>query len=584
MMHRSCVCLLAVVPLLVAAQAPAQEEGASALAPPPQTHWTTTEKIGRGAGPVDAAKLAAAPSDTSSWLHFSGNYQGWRHSPIATLTPESVPRLRLSWMFQTGISGQLEASPIVYDGVLYLTSAMNRLFAIDAVTGALRWRYDHQNPGDLRICCGPANRGPAIAGDLILMATLDARLVALNRLTGEIVWNVAIGDYTKGTSATSAPLVVKDLAIIGVGGGEFGVRGYFDAYEVATGKRRFRHYTVPAAGEPGAETWAGESYKTGGAPPWTIGAYDEVTDTLFWTSGNPGPDWNGDERAGDNLYSDSVLAVDPSTGKRKWHFQFTPHDVWDYDGNSELYLVDIERNGERVPAIAQANRNGYFYLLDRRDGRFLGATQYVDQLNWGTIDARGRPVVNPKALPQEEPTERVCPGLAGGHQGSYAGAYSPATGLAYVPVIESCMQFRKDLAIHIEGVPFFGGEPVPIDGVEGKSYGHLSAIDVATGKVAWKYRDPHPMMAGVLSTAGGVVITGNASGFILAFDAKTGREVWRFSTGSGLRSHPIAYQLDGRTFVAVGSGGGGIVQEIAGSPSILPQGSALLVFELPPGG
>ncbi len=465
-------------------------------------HWTTTAAVGRGLGPVGEQTLRDAPRDTSSWLHFGGNYASWRHTPIDRLTPDSVATLRLAWLAQTGVPGQLEASPIVYDGMLYLTSARNRLLAFDAATGALLWRYDHRNPSDLRICCGPANRGVAIARDLVLMATLDAQLIAFNRKTGEIAWQSTIADYERGFSATSAPLVVGDLAIIGVGGGEYGIRGFFDAYELETGQRQWRHFTVPEAGEPGVETWSGESYKTGGAPSWATGSYDAETDTLFWTTGNPSPDWNGDSRQGDNLYSDSVLAVDPETGERKWYFQFTPHDVWDYDGNSEIWLVDVEVNGETVPAIAQANRNGYFYLLDRRDGRFIRATQYTEQVNWGTIDENGRPIVDPTKLPAESSSERVCPGLAGGNNAAYAGAFNPDTGLAYVPTIESCMAFRKGRVLFVEGGPFSGGTPVPIDNRAGTAYGHLSAIDVATGEVRWRYRDPHPMMAGVLSTAG----------------------------------------------------------------------------------
>ena len=544
-------------------------------------HWTADGITGRGGGPVDAAQLGAAPSDPSAWLHYGGNYQGWRHSPIRSLTPESVSNLRLAWMAPTGVPGQLEVSPIVYDGLLYLTSARNRLMALDAVTGELIWRYDHRNPDDLRICCGPANRGVAIVNDLVLMAPLDAKLMAFERKTGEIAWETVIDDYTVGFSATAAPLVIGGVAVIGVGGGEFGVRGYFDGYDVATGERRWRHYTVPAAGEPGADTWANTSYETGGAPTWSTGSYDPETDTLFWTSGNPSPDWNGDARTGDNLYSNSVIAVDPATGERKWHFQFTPHDLWDYDGNSEIWVVDLEIDGTVVPAIVQADRNGYLYVLDRRDGRFIRATQYVHQANWATsIGAAGRPVVDPAKRPAENPEERVCPGLAGGNNAAYAAAYKPALGYAFVRTIESCMMFRKSPSVFIPGVPFFGGGPVQVDRNDGSDYGHLSAIDLVTGETAWSYRDPYPMMAGVPSTAGGLVITGNASGHILGFDARDGDEVWRVSTGSGIRSHPVAYEIDGRVFVAVGTGGGGIVQLTTGNPPSIAQGSALLVFEL----
>ena len=545
-----------------------------------RNHWPTEAAIGRDEGPVADQALRDAPSNPAEWLHYGGNYQSWRHSPIERLTPESVADLKLAWMAQTGVPGQLEASPVVYDGILYLTSARNRLLALDAKTGELYWRYDHPLPDNLRLCCGPANRGVAIADDVVLMATLDAKLVALGRKTGVVAWETTIDDYTVGFSATSAPLVIGDIAVIGVGGGEYGVRGYFDGYDVTSGERRWRHYTIPAAGEPGAETWAGESFLHGGGATWSTGSYDPDTDTLFWTTGNPSPDWNGDDRLGDNLYSDSVLAVDPSTGDRKWHFQFTPHDVWDYDGNSEVWLVDLEINGRRVPTLAQANRNGYLYLIDRRNGEFLRATQYADQVNWGTVGPDGRATVNPDMMPAENPEVRVCPGIAGGNNAAYAGAFNPVLGLAFVPVIESCMLFRKAPAVLRPGIPFFGGSPIPVDANNGTAYGHLSAVDLATGDIRWQYRDPFPMMAGVLSTAGGLVVTGNAAGEILGFDGRTGEEVWRVQTGSGIRSHPIAYELDGTVYLAVGSGGGGVVQQVSGNPPSVPLGSSLLVFAL----
>ena len=571
--------LLLIVGCCLCLSALAQEIDPEELFGPTPTHWTNDRDVGRGMGPVSQQALTASPT-RDQWLHFGGNYGSWRYSPIEELTPGSLAELEVAWTAQTGFSGQLEASPVIYDGLLHLTSSGNRLLTYDALTGELLWRYDHQNPSDLRLCCGPANRGVAIAGDAVLMGTLDARLVALHRKTGEILWQTVIADYARGLSVTAAPLVVGELAIVGIAGGEYGVRGFFDAYDVETGERRWRHYTVPTDGEPGVETWAGDSYKSGGAPSWVTGSYDPSSDTLFWATGNPSPDWNGDLREGDNLYSDSVLAVDPATGQRKWYFQFTPHDVWDYDGNTEIFLVDAEINGQQVPVVAQANRNGYFYLLDRSSGRFIRASQYVEQLNWATIDENGRPVVDPTKVPAEENPERVCPGLAGGNNGAYNSAYSPQTGMIYVPVIESCMKFNKGIVVFVEGIPFMGGEPVPVDMIDGKSYGHLSAIDVSTGDIKWRYKDPHAMMAGVMTTAGGAVITGNAAGHILGFDAESGEEVWRFNTGSGIRSHPVAYQVDGRTFVAVGSGGGGIVQTSTGAPAMLPEGSTLFVFEL----
>lgn len=547
------------------------------------THWTNSDPVGTGLGAVDSAALAATPRNKSEWLHYGGNHAGWRHSPITSLTPKSVGQLKVAWAFQTGMSGQLEANPIVYDGVMYVTSAYNRLFALDAATGEVIWRYDHPQPDDLRLCCGPANRGAAIAGDAILMGTLDARLVALHRKTGEMLWNTEIAPYQDGVSVTSAPLALgDDLVAIGIGGGEYGARGFLDAYNTTTGERVWRLYTVPAAGEPGAETWSGNSYETGGAPTWSLGAYETATDTLYWPTGNPAPDWNGDLRKGDNLYSDSILAIDAKKGTLKWYFQATPHDVWDYDGNSELWLVDIEHEGKARKAIVQANRNGFFYILDRTTGEFLSATPYVDKMNWAKgIDEKGRPIVNPDRVPILKDDVLICPGIAGGNNAAYAGSVNPELGLAFVPSIESCIHLEKAESVFVKGVPFFGGAFGSPDRDAGEAYGNIVAIDVATGERRWTHREKLPVMAGTLSTAGGVVITGNSEGHALALDSKTGKELWRFSTGSGIRSQPMAYEIGGKTYVAIGSGGGGLVQEIVGSPSVLPHGSTLFVFELP---
>ncbi|NNL86017.1 MAG: PQQ-dependent dehydrogenase, methanol/ethanol family [Myxococcales bacterium] len=545
-------------------------------------HWKAEKPVGGDLPPVDSAALAATPRNGAEWLHFGGDLRGLRHSPIAELTPSAVRKLEIAWAFQTGVPGQLEANPIIYDGVMYTTSARNRLFALDAATGAVLWRYDHPQPDGLLLCCGPANRGVAIAGDAVIMGTLDARLIAFHRRTGEILWNTEVAPFQDGYSVTSAPFIVNDVAIMGIGGAEYGVRGFFDGYDVKTGKRLWRHYTVPAAGEPGAETWAGNSNEKGGGSSWATGAYDPELDTLYVAVGNPAPDWNGDVRKGDNLFTDSLLAIDPKTGERKWYFQFTPHDVWDYDGNSELWLVDLSVDGKPVKAVVQANRNGYLYVIDRTDGSFLRATQYVEQLNWATIDEKGRPVVDPKMVPVDPGVtpERICPGLGGGNNAAYAGSVNPSTNIAYVTVIESCSTLVKSSPIFVKGVPFFGGVFAFPDAEAGTAYGHVSAIDLNTGETVWKYRDEYPMMAGSLSTAGGVVFTGNTSGHALALDAKDGSVLWRFPMGSGVRSHPVAYQIDGTTYVAIGSGGGGLVQTLAGEDPMVPYGSTLFVFRV----
>jgi alcohol dehydrogenase (cytochrome c) len=559
----------------------AKEQPAEIQLPPVPTHWKAEKPVGTSAGPVTPAMLTAATTPPDRWIQYGGNYRNFRHSPLKNLTPESAKKLAVAWAFPTGTTGQFEASPVVYGGVMYLTSSYNRLFALDAKTGELLWRYDHKNGENLRLCCGPPNRGVGIAGDLVIMGTLDAKLIAFDRKTGEIAWNTEVADYKTGYSLTSAPLIVGDLAVIGVAGGEYGVRGFFDAYDVKTGKLAWRHYTVPGKGEPGADTWAGDSYLRGGSPAWTYGAYDPETDTLFWTTGNPAPDWDGDGRAGDNLYSDSVLALEPKTGKVKWYFQFTPHDVWDYDGNTQLFLVDAKYEGKPRKLIVQANRNGFYYVLDRSDGKFLRATAYLEQVNWATIDAAGRPVVNPDALPKEDSKFRTCPSNLGGMNGSFTGALNPDLGLAFIPSSEACQVFTKGIGAFKEGLPYLGGLPDTVDATAGKAYGNLAAIDVATGAVKWRYRDSRPMMGGVLSTAGGVVISGNLEGEVLAFDAKTGKVVWRFRSGGGLRSQPIAYQLDGRTYVAVPTGSFSTMDSFAAGVTKVPEGGTLFVFALP---
>jgi len=544
------------------------------------THWTAKQPIAADAGPVTAQMLREPFADRGRWLHYGGDYSGWRHSPLESLTPQSARELRLAWAFPTGTTGQFEVSPVVYAGVMYVTAANNRVFALDARTGALLWRYDHPQPADLRACCGPVSRGVAIAGEKLFMATLDARLLAFDRRSGEILWNTEIAPYADGFAATSAPLVVENLVLIGTGGGEYGIRGFFDAYDVETGKRVWRHYTVPAPGEPGAESWAGDSGGIGGAPTWTTGTWDPATDTIFWTTGNPSPDFNGDLREGDNLFSDSLLAVDRRTGERRWHFQFTPHDVWDFDGNTHLFLVDVEQAGERIPAVVQANRNGFFYRLDRRDGRFLGATPYVD-VNWAKLDAAGRPVVDPAALPSESGSARVCPSNMGGMNGAWTGAYDPVLKLAFIPAIESCQTFQKGVAAHVKGMPYVAGLPNGVDAVAGKAWGHVSAIDVSSGEIRWRHREDLPVMAGVLSTAGGLVVTGTLDGTVLALDAKTGEVVWRQRIGGGIRSQPIAFELDGRPYVAIGAGSWATIDSYISGFDRMPEGGHLFVFTLP---
>jgi alcohol dehydrogenase (cytochrome c) len=551
------------------------------LAPPLSTRAEDGKKT-YDLKPVTHERLLKGTEDSSAWLMYGGNYQGWRFSPLKDINRQNVKKLAPVWIFQTGNPSQLEASPIVADGILYLTASYNHLFALDATTGEPLWKYDHPLPDDMRVCCGPTNRGVAVAEDKVFMGTLDSRLVALDRKTGAVVWNSKVEDYANGYSVTVAPLVVKDKVVLGIAGGDYGARGYIDAYDVKTGERKWRRYTVPGTGEKGNETWPGDTWKSGGGPAWITGSYDAEQNLIFWATGNPGPDWNGDVRQGDNLYTDSVLALDPETGEIRWHFQFTPHDVWDYDGNTDLFLVNVQRSGHTMKALAQPNRNGYLYVLDRTTGKYLHGVQYVDKLNWSKgLDENGRPIVNPQFLPSEEAKEYICPGSVGGKNGSYTAAYSPVTKLMYVPVVESCWQMKKAAATFIQGIPFWGGGPAATQGDDQSSYGHFSAIDPTTGAIKWRHTEAYPLLGGTLTTAGGLVFTGNQEGYAMAFDDTTGELLWKFQTGASVRGQPATYKIGGRQYIAVPSGGGGLAATLAGEPPLASKGSALVVFALP---
>ncbi|MGE0337166.1 MAG: PQQ-dependent dehydrogenase, methanol/ethanol family [Gammaproteobacteria bacterium] len=533
--------------------------------------------------PVTPERLVNGTDDPGHWLTYGGNYANWRYSPLARITPENVARLAPTWVLQTGVEGQVANSPIVADGTLYFTAAYNHLYALDAETGEQRWHYTHPMPSDLRLCCGPANRGVAIAGDRVFMATLDARLLAFDRRSGNVLWNIAMDDYQRGYSATAAPLVVKDLVIVGSGGGEFSSRGFIDAYDAATGRRRWRRYTVPAAGEPGAETWAGDSWKRGGAPAWLTGTYDAENHVLYWSTGNPSPLFNGDARGGDNLYSNSILALDPDTGDLRWHFQATPHDVWDYDATNGIVLFDTDIAGQPRRVLAQPNRNGYLYLLDAATGTFLHGARYVDKLNWSTgLTAAGRPVVDPRYVPTAEGLQDfVCPGALGGNNGSFTYAYSPRARTMYVPVIESCHAITKEDAGDTPGEIAIGGSFGDTDADKGEAYGQLVAIDPVSGEIRWKTRDAYPLVGGALATAGGLVFTGNQQGYALALDAAGGKVLWRFQMGAGMRSQPVTWEQGGRQYVAIGSGSGGAAVALVGEPPLRGVGSALMVFSVP---
>jgi alcohol dehydrogenase (cytochrome c) len=473
-----------------------------------------------------------------------------------------VARLKPTWVYQSREAGKLETSPIVIDGVLYLTEKPHIATALDGRTGRPLWSYRRPAAKDVRSCCGPVNRGPAVLDDALFFVTFDANLVALDLKTGKPRWEVKVADPATGHSMTVAPLAVKDKIIVGISGGEFGIRGFLDAYDAKTGKRAWRLWTVPGPGEPGHETWTGSSWKTGGASTWVTGSYDPALDLLYWGTGNPAPDYNGDTRKGDNLYSNSLLAIEPDSGKLRWHFQFTPHDLHDWDSNQVPVLIDASFGGRPRKLIAQANRNAFFYLLDRVTGEFLLGAPYAKQTWASGLDARGRPVRLPGTLPTPEGT-KVFPGLAGGTNW-YSPAYNPSTRLFYLQAHEDYAQvFYKHDVPYKPGGRFEGGAARDVEGSE--HYGVIKAIDPLTGKIAWQFPLHSAPSGGVLSTAGGLVFSGNREGFFFALDARTGKPLWRFQTGGLIWSNPLSFEIDGRQHVAI------------------PAGQAIFVFDLRPG-
>ena len=501
--------------------------------------------------------LMAGLSNPTRWLTYSGDYTGQRHSPLKQITPANVAQLSPQWIFQTavttGFRTQFEATPIVIDGVIYQTGPLNYAWAIDAKTGRQIWQYRKvlPPPDTMKVCCGLVNRGFAVYGNRLFMTTLDAHVVALDLKTGKEVWDVTMADYKAGHAGTGAPLIVKDKVVVGIAGGEFAIRGFLDAYDAQTGQRAWRFFTIPAPGEPGNDTWAGNSWSLGGAPTWLTGSYDPELNLIYWGTGNPNPDLYGDDRKGDNLYSASVIAVDADTGQLKWHYQFTPHDVHDWDANQVPVLADLTVGGRQRKVLMAANRNGFFYVLDRTNGEFLFAKPYIKQTRAKEIGKDGRPV----ELPDQRPTPKgalTCPDLFGGTN-FMSPSYDPAARLFFVSARETCMVYVSQAPTpgYKAGDRTMGGSFRP--GGE-RGYGALRAIDATTGDVKWELRNESPSWAGVLSTAGGVVFTGTNEGDIVAADSRTGKELWRYQLGHPFYGAPASYMLDNRQYLVAGAG------------------------------
>jgi alcohol dehydrogenase (cytochrome c) len=499
---------------------------------------------------VSYERILKSEAEPGNWLTYSGNYSAHRHSPLTEINAGNVARLRPSWVYQIGARHKFEATPLVVDGVMYVSEPPSNVTAIDTRTGKALWSYRRTYPKDLRVCCGEVNRGVAVLNGMVFLGTVDAHVVALDAKSGLVRWDVEAADYKIGYSITVAPLAVKDKIVMGMAGGEYGARGFLDAYDAKTGKRAWRFWTVPGPGEPGNESWQGDSWKSGSATTWVTGAYDPSLNLVYWGTGNPGPDWNGDVRIGDNLYSDCLLALDADTGKLKWHFQFTPHDDHDWDSVQVPVLVDLPFRGQQRKMVLFANRNGFYYVLDRESGKFLAARELVKQTWAKGLDDSGRPTVLPGVSPTLEGTE-VYPSVTGGTNW-FSPAYSPLTKLFYVAVREEGQIYHKGEAEYKAGSLFNGGGSRDIPGAE--RWGAIRALTPQTGEKVWEFRLQTPPFAGVLSTAGGLVFGATPEGDFFALDATSGKPLWHFQTGGNVISNPISYQSAGRQQVAITSG------------------------------
>jgi alcohol dehydrogenase (cytochrome c) len=501
-----------------------------------------------------------AVTSEANWPTYNGETGGNRYTTLTQITKENVGRLTPRWMFTVPDVGSLQGTPIVVDGVMYVT-APNECYALDAGTGRRIWHF--KRPRTKGVTQGGANRGAGIAGDRLFMQTDNAHTIALNRITGELLWDTELADWRQNYSASSAPLPAGNLVISGVSGGEHGANGFVAAHDQETGKEVWRFWTVPKPGEPGSETWQGKDIEHGGAPTWFTGSYDGALDIVYWPTGNPGKEYNGDDRKGDNLYANSILALDRQTGKLKWHYQFTPHDLWDWDATQTSVLVDVAWEGLPRRLMLHAARNGFFYVFDRENGKLLRATAFVRNLTWATgIGADGRPIKVPGQEPSPAGT-KVCPSQDGATNW-FSPSFNPATGLYYVQTFEKCSIYTKsDQGPWESGKSYLGGSQRTAP--EPKPARILKAIDIHTGAIRWELPQPGPAQSwgGTLTTATGLVIFGEESGNLMAADATTGKPISSFPTNQTWRASPMTYMFDGKQYIAVAAGSNIIAFAIA---------------------
>jgi len=581
---------------------------------------------GASAGDVTWDRLVSSEKEPGNWLNHHGNLEAHRFSGLDQINRQNVGKLKVAFTWAMGGTqgggkeiivfpfAGLEGTPVAEDGFLYITTGWGVLTKLDTRGGVPRmiWQYDPAPDRDYATtvaCCGINNRGAVLAGNLVISPVIDGRILAINKTDGSKVWEAQVADPGKGETITGAPLIVKDMVVTGMAGAEFGVRGWLEAMDLKTGKRKWRSYTIPGPGEPGHETWKDSygAWKTGGGSTWVTGSYDPELNLIIWGTANPGPDWDSAYRPGDNLWTDSTIAVNADTGKIVWGFQHTPNDPYDFDSVAENTFVDTNINGKFVRATLHANRNGYAYALDRKTGECLWGTQFVAELNWTPgLDAKCKPLAyDPKSDVQAyakgtsagrgkatkgrgEIEGVLKPGHMGGKNWPPT-SYSPATNYYYIPTIEGCNKAYTEVTIPGEHKPrqlFLGGAPFStFDDPEcGRISGSITAIDVRTGKVARKHMTQHPQLGGLLSTAGGLVFAGYAEGQFVALDAETLQELYRFETGSAINAPPMTFMSNGKQYIAIEVGLGGAWPQwfVSATPELKTQvpSNMLYVFEL----
>jgi alcohol dehydrogenase (cytochrome c) len=500
---------------------------------------------------VPYERILHAPSEPQSWLTYGGSYSSQQFSSLKQINRANIANLKVAWIYQPSKPvSNLEASPIVADGVMYVTEPPSTVTALDVRTGLRLWSWSPTLPEHVvSIGLYATSRGVAILGDTVFIGTADSHLVALDAKTGAVRWNVHVADNAMGYAMTGPPLALNGKVIIGSAGSEAAVRGFLDAYDAKTGKKLWRFWTTPRPGEPGAETWGNGAYQSAGATTWNNGSYDPELNLIYWGTGNPAPDFNDDERPGDNLYTCSVIALDADTGKLKWYFQFSPHEDHDWDSDEPPVLFNAPIDGKPRKLLGFANRNGFYYVLDRVTGKFIAGQPFVKQTWAKGLDANGRPIPAPNQEPTLGAGTLVYPSITGGVDWT-SPSYSPDTGLFYVSAHETGAYFIKGTGKIEPGPPkgIVGGGGIRALAGE-QSYGAIRALEATTGKLRWQFNLLAPAWVPVLSTAGGLVFSGSEEGNFFALDATTGKPLWQFYMGHAARSNPISYEVDGKQYI-----------------------------------